>query len=162
MHRLLVILLLAAGCVSFPQTPDEFRKAIPNTMFGKVETTDVNRPLRDVGKAFQARAQQCLAVTIEATDGARHIYRTLTPTVLVKADKVELYVQHAYRGGGVITPGKTPDAGPYYLVADVTPVDKGHAHLVMYGARTGDGPLLMKAIAGWASGEISGCPDLTK
>lgn len=164
-HRKLLIAIvgvLLTACFHWPQTPDEFRQQIPSATFGKVESTDVKRPLREVGKTFQAKAHDCLAVTIKTTEGARTVYRTLKPTVLVKADKVELYLQQTYEGGGVITPGHVPDGGAYFIVTDATPLDRGHTHLVMYGPSIGDGASLMKVLAGWASGDLTGCPDLTK
>jgi starvation-inducible outer membrane lipoprotein len=160
MKRLLVAFLLA-GCVSFPQTPDEFRQQIPNATFGEVQKTDLKRPLREVAKTFQARAPQCLDVTVRTTEGPRTYIRTLKQTVVVKPSKVELYVQQDYRGGGIIVPGKVPEGGAYYLVADVTPVDKAHSQLTVYGASVG-ASALFAAVTGWATGETTGCPDLTQ
>src|SRR5262249_62280079 len=52
---LAVSTLLLAGCASQPQTPEEFRKAVPSAFMGKTETFEVDRSFRDVAETFQRR-----------------------------------------------------------------------------------------------------------
>lgn len=153
--------VLLAGCFHSPQTPDEFRKAASDSSFGRVETQEVDRPLRELGRILQAKADKCLSVAIEARSATTSSLRTFKPTVVVKRDRVELYVQEKIESRAIML-GGVPEDGGYIVVADGRALDKDRSRLTLYGLSMGDGKPVMKAIAGWASGEVSGCPDLTK
>lgn len=49
----LVGLLTLVGCISHPQTAEEFRKAVPGAFSVKVETFEVDRPFSQVASIFQ-------------------------------------------------------------------------------------------------------------
>ncbi|MGQ0667521.1 MAG: hypothetical protein ACT4O4_10840, partial [Nitrospiraceae bacterium] len=89
--------LALSGCVSHPQTADEFRKAVPGALTAKVETFEVDRPLSQVANTFQKMGPTCLAKTIQLTSQTKTSYQvivtTYKPTVLVTAKKAELHVQ---------------------------------------------------------------------
>ncbi len=54
-----------------------------------------------------------------------------------------------------------PEGGYYKLVVDAYPLPDNSTRLQIFGPAMGfDG--VIRAIKGWASGETSGCPDMTK
>src|SRR5690349_19089381 len=110
---------LLAACAQNPQTAEEFRQAIPKATFGKLHTFEAKRPFREVAKTFQARAPECLNVSVRTVErsatSSSNVLTTYRPTVLVNAEKAELHVQRTMKGN-VIVPGKVPEGGLYYLV----------------------------------------------
>ena len=156
--------LLAAGCMQMPQTADEFRREIPGAIMGSVKTLDANRPLREVARTFQAKAPECLNVSVRMTErsstSSMNILTTYKPTVLVAENKVELHVQR-HMQGNVIVPGKEPEGGHYMLVVDAVPLDRNRTRVTIYGPSRG-ADALVRAVTGWATGENVGCPDMTK
>ncbi|HEY9051409.1 MAG TPA: hypothetical protein VIQ03_07685, partial [Gammaproteobacteria bacterium] len=56
--------VLISGCsLHHPQTAEEFRLGVPTAFLGGVETFEVERSYKDIGKTFQKKAPQCLGVT---------------------------------------------------------------------------------------------------
>lgn len=167
MNRLyfVVAALALAGCVDFPQNAQQFREQVPGATFGQKQTFEAKRPLREVAKTFQAKAPECLNVSVrtisQTSTSYQNILTTYKPTVLVSAQKAELHVQRHYQGGGVIIPGKEPEGGLYMLVADATPIDRSRTRIDIY-APTHGADTMIRAVTGWATGENVGCPDLTK
>ena len=51
--------LALSGCVSHPQTAEEFRKAVPGALSAKVETIEVDRPFSQVARTFQKMGPNC-------------------------------------------------------------------------------------------------------
>ncbi|HYX63889.1 MAG TPA: hypothetical protein VE935_06690 [Burkholderiales bacterium] len=160
-----VAALALAGCVDFPQNAQQFREQVPGATFGQKQTFEAKRPLREVAKTFQAKAPECLNVSVrtisQTSTSYQNILTTYKPTVLVSAQKAELHVQRHYQGGGVIIPGKEPEGGLYMLVADATPIDRSRTRIDIY-APTHGADTMIRAVTGWATGENVGCPDLTK
>jgi len=76
------------GCISHPQTAEEFRKAVPGAFSAKVETFEVDRPFSQVANTFQKMGPNCLTKTIKMTSQTNTSYQvivtTYKPTVLVK------------------------------------------------------------------------------
>jgi hypothetical protein len=154
-----------AGCaINYPQTAEEYRKAVPGAMFGTTETIEVNRPFRQVASTFQRKAPECLNIAMRMTERSStsyHVVETVyKPTVLVGKERAELHVQLDYKKG-VIVPGKVPPGGTYLLVADAYPLPGNRTRLQWFGPSRGHDTLI-RAVKGWASGENLGCPDLTK
>lgn len=52
-------LLALLGCISHPQTAEEFRKAVPGAFSATVETFDVERPFSQVASTFQKMRPNC-------------------------------------------------------------------------------------------------------
>ena len=160
-----VAALALAGCVDFPQNAQQFRDQVPGATFGQKQTFEAKRPLREVARTFQAKAPECLNVSVrtisQTSTSYQNILTTYKPTVLVSAQKAELHVQRHYQGGGVIIPGKEPEGGLYMLVADATPIDRSRTRIDIY-APTHGADTMIRAVTGWATGENVGCPDLTK
>jgi hypothetical protein len=157
------VVLLLAGCGSAPQNAEEFRQQIPGAFMGKVQTFEANRPMRDIGKTFAAKAPECLNVSVrtvvQSSTSYQNILATYKPTVLVSDKKVELHVQRHY--DGVVNVYKEPAGGHFMLVADVTPIDRNRSRIDIYGPSHG-ADVLVKAIMGWATGQNLGCPDMSK
>jgi hypothetical protein len=155
-----------AGCAqNYPQNADEFRQMLPGAFMGKVQSFEAKRPLREVAETLQARAPECLNVSVRTVSQTSTSYQnyltTYKATVVATAQKAELHLQRHYQGGGIIVPGKEPPGGLYMLVADATPLDKGRTRIDIYSPSMGV-DVLIRAITGWATGENLGCPDMTK
>ena len=160
-HIVVPLAVLVAGCaVNYPQSADEFRQQIPTATFGKVQTFEAKRSFREVSRTFQAKAPECLNVAVRTVERGGSTTRTLKPTVLVNEKKTELHIQQTL-SGNVIVPGKVPEGGLYYIVADATPIDRGRTRIDIYGPSMG-ADTLVRAITNWATGENVGCPDMTK
>jgi hypothetical protein len=156
--------LLAACAQNYPQNAQEFRQALPGAFMGKVQTFEAKRPLREVAKTFQARAPECLNVSVRTVSQSSTSYQNILAvykaTVVNNAQKAELHLQRDYKSG-VLVPGKVPPGGLYMLVADATAVDAKRTRIDIYGPSMG-ADVVIRAINGWASGENLGCPDMTK
>ena len=152
------------GCISHPQTAEEFRQAVPQAFTAKVETFEVDRPFGQVANTFQKMGPNCLAKTIKTTSQTNMSYQvivtTYKPTVLMSAKKAELHVQF-HHDRGVINVSKEPEGGYYLLVADASPVTQTKTRIDLYRPSIGHG-VLIQAVKNWATGENVGCPDLTK
>ena len=95
LHRVLIAIvgvIWISGCVSHPQTPDEFRKAVPSAFSAKVETFEVDRPFNQVANTFQKMGPNCLSKTIKTTSQTRTSYQVIVTT---------------YRPTGLVTPKKS-------------------------------------------------------
>jgi hypothetical protein len=157
-------LLLAACAVQHPQNAQEFRQYVPTSSFAKVQTFEANRPFREVAKTFQAKAPECLDVAVRTVETSStsniNVLTTYKPTVVVTERKAELHVQRSFKGN-VIVPGKVPEGGDYFVVADATPLDRNRTRIDIYAPTMGSSTII-RAITGWATGENVGCPDMTK
>jgi hypothetical protein len=156
---------LLAGCAqNYPQNAQEFREAVPGAFMAKVQTFEAKRPLRDVAKTFQARAPECLNISVRTVSQSSSSYQNILAvykaTVVSNPQKAELHLQRDFKSG-VLVPGKVPPGGLYMLVADATPVDKSRTRIDIYGPSAG-ADTLIRAVTGWATGENLGCPDMTK
>lgn len=159
----LALLGALTGCVQFPQTPQETREYIRGSSMGKTQRLEVRRAYAQVVRAIRTKAQECLNASVRATEhggGSASVVRsTYRPTVVGDDQHLELYLQMQERGN-VIIPGKEPEGGFYVVIADATPVSAGVTRVEIYAAsRRFD--VVTKAIAGWADGTITGCPDMT-
>jgi hypothetical protein len=156
--------LVLSGCVSHPQTADEFRKAVPSAFSAKVETFEVDRPFSQVSSTFQKMGPNCLAKTVKTTSQTNMSYQvivtTYKPTVVVTGKKAELHVQ-MHHDQGVVNVSKEPKGGYYLLVADAQPVSQTKTRIDLFRPSLGHG-VLIQAVKNWATGENIACPDLTK
>src|SRR5690349_13977037 len=163
-HLLAPGMAFVAACAPHPQNAEEFRQYVPTASFGKVQSFEANRSFRDVARTFQAKAPECLNVSVRTIEtsstSSSNILTTYKPTVLVSEKRAELHVQRSLKGN-VIVPGKPPAGGDYYLVADATPLDRSRTRIDIYAPSIGANTLI-RAVTGWATGENVGCPDLTK
>lgn len=158
-------LLFFAGCaVSHPQTAEEFRQAVPKSSFAKMEQFVVNRRLKDVAKTFRKMAPKCFNKRIKTVStGYMHhqvIVTAYKPTVKVSKSHVELHLQQKHEQG-VKAVSKMPNGGYYLLVTDAVAQGPRKTRVTIYYPSMGH-KVTVKAIKGWAKGEILGCPDLSK
>ncbi len=161
------LVAVLTGCGTMPQTADEFRKAVPGAVTGKVETFDVNRPFGAVAKTFEKKGPECLNKTVSVTSTTPGKYGpvvstytvTYKPTVRVTKKKAELHVQQ--HTDNTLKVHKEPEGGYYLLVADAYPVSKNKTRVDLYCPAIGH-KVLIKAVKGWGTGENVGCPDLTQ
>ena len=164
-RTLAAVTVLLCGCVTqHPQNAEDFRKAVPGAFMAKVDTFEVNRPLREIGAAFRARAPECLNMRVTTTSQTPGSYQVIVsvykPTVVVTDQRAELHIQRHHEKG-VLAVTKEPDGGYYLLVADAYPVDAKRSRIEIFGPSKGY-EVLTQAIMGWATGKNLGCPDLTK
>lgn len=156
--------LLATCAVQHPQNAEEFRQYVPGATFGKVQTFEANRAFRDVAKTFQAKAPECLNIAVRTVETSStsniNVLTTYKPTVVVNEKRAELHVQRSLKGN-VIVPGKPPEGGDYFVVADATRLGRNRTRIDIYSPSMG-ATTLVRAITGWATGENVGCPDMTK
>ncbi len=156
--------LLFTGCISHPQSAQEFRVAIPNAFMAEVETIEVNRPFSEVAKTFKKKAPKCLDVRVKTVSQSSTSYQVLIaqyhPTVIVGPKKAEIHLQRHYESG-VMNVSEEPKNGYYLLVVDAIPVSKNKTKVVFYRPSMGFDSLIT-SIKGWASGKNLGCPDLTQ
>lgn len=162
---ILVFATTWSGCAGkMPQTAEEFRQVVPGAMFGKIDTFEVNRPFKEVAATFQQMAPKCLNMRIESRSygnkSAQYVVSRYTATVVVATGKAELHLQERHEKG-VIAVYKEPENGHYMMVVDAIPIDAKRTKIVTYHFSVGK-EALRTAVAGWAKGTDSGCPDLTK
>ncbi len=161
---ILILMFFPFGCVSMPQTAEEFRQAVPGAFMAQVETFEVNRPFMEVAKTFQSMGPKCLDVRIKTISDTYQSHQVIvakyTPTVIVSGKKAELYVQERHEAG-VLAVRQEPEEGHFLMVVDAIPLDKSRTKITMYRPSKGH-DVMVKAIRGWATGEKVGCPDLTK
>jgi hypothetical protein len=155
-----------AGCGTMPQTADEFRKAVPGALTGKVETFDVERPFSAVAETFEEKGPECLNKTVSTTSTTPGKYGpvvstytvTYKPTVRVTENKAELHVQQ--HTDNSLKVHEEPEGGYFLLVADAYPVSENKTRVDLYCPAMGH-QALIKAVKGWGTGENIGCPDFT-
>lgn len=155
------------GCGTMPLTADEFRKAVPGALTGKVETFEVDRPFHAVAETFRKKAPECLNKKVTTTSTTPGAYGpvsstytvTYKPTVLVNKKKAELHVQHHV--DNTVKVYKEPEGGYFLLVADAYPIDVKRTRVDLYRPSMGH-KALIKAVQGWSTGKNVGCPDLTQ
>ncbi len=173
--NLLIIIVLGfslSGCFgAAPQSAEEYRKAIGAGGFlTKFETFEVNRSYKKVSKIFKKQAKKCLNMSVKTTTSSRTGYGGVMRQVMitdyntkVKVGKkrTELAVQQHHTSAGMIKLSKEPEGGYFFLVADATRIGKNKTKIDIYSPSIGVKTML-KAIKGWATGKVKGCPDLTK
>lgn len=147
-----------------PQTAEEFRQAAPGAFLGELESFEVDRPFQEVAETFREKAPVCLHKTIRTTSQTHMSYQvivtTYNPTVLVDADRAELHLQQHHESG-VLNVTEEPEGGYYLLVADAVSTGKNSTRIDLYRPSVGF-DVLIRGIKGWATGDVLGCPDLTK
>ncbi len=160
----ITLLLLSACSLKQPQTADEFRKAAPGAFMAKLESYEVNRPFKDVAKAFKSQAPKCLSARIRTESRTNTSYQVIVtkynPTVKISSKKAELHVQQLHEQG-VMNVSKVPPKGYFLMVVDAIPVARNKTRIDYYGPSMGVDNIT-KAIKGWATGKNMGCPDLTR
>jgi len=161
----ITLLIFLSGCAlgPHPQNTAEFRKALPDSMFGKKETFFVKRNIKQVANSFKKMAPKCLRKRVTSTSSGYMHYQVVVtdynPSVVLRKNHVELALQQDHIQG-VMNVTKKPRGGYYMLVTDAFRAGKNKTKIDMYYASVGSDSIV-KAIKGWANGK-KGCPDMTK
>jgi len=164
---LLALVAVLSGCaisLEQPQNATEFRTGVPGAFMAKVEKYEVSQPFEQVAARFKKMAPKCLDLTIKTTSQTTTSYQVIVtdynPTVIIGNNRAELHVQQDHLQG-VMHVSEVPPGGYYLMVFDAIKVDANTTRIEYYGPSMGF-ESMVKAIKGWASGKIVGCPDLTK
>jgi len=171
MNKSIILILSVAilglgGCsMHHPQNAQEFRTAAVASSMASIESIEVQRPYKKVVKTFKKYTDKCLAKAYEITscvNGACSTsVQTYTPTLISTRAGTELHLQLDMSNAvNVSTVSEIPEKGMYVLVLDAVPVDKKTTRIELYSGKWGY-TTIKKAVKGWATGEVKGCPDLT-
>lgn len=154
----LVPIMLLAGCVTPPQTPDELRTGVRGgAMLTQMKTADIDRPLSAVFSSVKANADKCLNVTIVGSTPGTYgpvvestTYRSRSR--MISSGKGETLLQQDKRATGQMPPG-----GYYVLVADAKALSGQRSRVTIYGASVGYDEVF-EAIMTWGKGQAHECP----
>lgn len=156
-----LLLTLVSGCVgNYVQTPEEFREIATNTLWNQITKENINRSVSQIGRSFVDKSNECLNVTIVATDNYnRNLYEIyLLSEVSVEPRSVEMVIREKYPKKSSLLM-KPPENGFVFFVIDVTPISTTSSRLVMYHPKARH-QSLSRAILEWARGNTRGCPVL--
>lgn len=151
-------IVLLAGCVTPPQTPDEFRAGVRGgAMLTQMKTEDISRPLPDVFRDIKTNARKCLNVTIVGSTPGKYgpviestTYRS-SSRMIGKSHGETLLQQDAR------ATGKMPSGGYFVLVADSEALSARKSRVTIYGASMGYDEVF-EAIVAWGKGRQHACP----
>jgi hypothetical protein len=151
-------MLLLAGCVTPPQTPDELRAGVrAGAMMTQMKTVEIDRSVSAVFKSLRANADKCLNVTIVGSTPGTYgpvvestTYRSTSR--MVNKGTGETVLQQDARATGRMPPG-----GYYVLVADTEALSGQKSRVTIYGASVGYDDVF-EAIMTWAKGRPHECP----
>lgn len=152
------LLMLLAGCVTPPQTPDELRNGVRGgAAMTQMKTAEVDRPLPAAFKNLKTRADKCLNVTIVGSTPGTHgpVVESTTfrsSSRMIGTDRGETLLQMDNRATG-----RMPQGGYYVLVADTEALSGRKTRVTVYGASMGyDG--VFESIVAWSAGKSHDCP----
>jgi hypothetical protein len=129
--------LLLSGCVTTPQTRDEFKSwtKAHNTV-AIYENHTINRPLENVAASLQKKWQQCynLDVTTTRKSGGMTTSRytdTFHPKFRrINGSQIEMTLQMTTEG--MIMLNKTPEGGEYNVALDLERIGPGRTKLTWH------------------------------
>ncbi|MGH7380870.1 MAG: hypothetical protein ACREKR_01380 [Candidatus Methylomirabilales bacterium] len=155
---ILIFVVLIAGCVTPPQTPEEVRVGVKKgAAMTKTEQTTVNRPFAATFRDIKTHADKCLNVTVTGSTPGRYgpmveslRYRSSSKTTNERTG--ETVVQMDSRATG-----KMPEGGYYLMLADIEGVSANKTMVTIYGHSVGYGSVF-EAILAWAQGKKQACP----
>ena len=152
--------VLLAGCVTMPQTRDEFRGAVAKgALFMGTGTHHAVQDFDRVSAVLKQQADECLNFNSTYSRQQGFAASTLTEEYYarfdhVNQDKAELVIQYIPRFQRV-GPGM-PEGGFYWMVIDIERQANGRAKLMYYGPS--DDTKAYNAIRRWSDGEEVACP----
>lgn len=142
------------GCAGVAMTPLEFRDSVKQE--GEyIDSLIVNRPFGEVTRTMKKMSDECLNFSLASSTNGQigKPWAWVKGSLEVSAKHAELRLQ--YKTTNYI--GTRPEDGVYLLVSDVTPVGAARTQVdIYYWENVKDAA---KAIKGWASGDMLGCPD---
>jgi hypothetical protein len=142
--------LNVAGCV-VPLTPAEFREAVKKEG-SYTDSFTVNRPYAEVTRTMKRMSDECLNFSMSTGDSKKP-WGYANTTFNASPKQAELRFQRKIPD----QIGTIPEKGMYYLVADMTAVGAAKTQIDVY--YWDDVEVAAKAIKGWATGDMLGCPD---
>ena len=157
---LALVAALVAGCVTMPQTREEFRGAVAKgALFMGTGTHMAKRDFESVSAVLKQQADECLNFNSTFSRQQGFAVSSITEEYFarfdsVNQDKAELVIQYIPRFQRV-GPGM-PEGGFYWMVIDIERQTNGSTKLVYYGPS--DDTKAYKAIRGWSDGEQVACP----
>lgn len=166
----LLTTLISTGCsMKMPMNPAEFKKMVPESMFGKKDKYTVNRSLKKIARTFKKKTNKCFRKTVESTGCTNNGYgstchtriTSYNPKIKRSKNKLELTIQTIIESNSLNLGGTPPPGGMYTLVADITPVSKNKSQVEVYYGWAGS-DMFVKTIKRWTNGKTRGCPDLTQ
>jgi hypothetical protein len=141
------------GCV-VPLTPAEFREAVKKEG-SYTDSFTANRPYGEVTRTMKRMSDECLnfSLAIKENGIVKKPWAYANTTFIASPKQAELHFQRKVPG----QIGTIPEKGMYYLVADMTPLGAAKTQVDVY--YWDDVEVAAKAIRGWATGDMLGCPD---
>lgn len=168
--RFIPVFILAASvsaCGTSPKTADDFRAMAPSSSFVDHEQFVVDRPFHEVARTLRQRSDACLQVTVTTSSSGGYGSNPATfkqgylATTTADGDRASLVVQEHIEGTNLIKVHEEPAGGYFLLVADAAPAGAHRTKIDLYRPTMGN-DVLVRAVRGWMTGEIQGCPDLTR
>jgi len=160
MNRLLILIAaaLVTGCVTPPQTVQDFREGVRNgAAVTQMQQGEVKRPFVETFKAVWENATKCLNVTV--TDTTPGSYGSVTESVRYRSNTkltgkktAEMVLQQDAQATG-----KMPEGGYYVMLADIEGVSPNKTNVTIYGSSVGYDNVYQSILA-WARGETNKCP----
>jgi hypothetical protein len=162
MRRVLLVLavITMAGCVTMPQTQDEFRTAVSGgAMFMTTKTYIARQNYDHVSTVLNARAEDCLNYRTTFTRQQGFAASTMTDDYHARFNELgpsraELIIQNTPRSRRVGP--DMPEGGFYWMVIDIEGQADGTTMLRYYG--TSGETKAYNAIKAWSDGEAAACP----
>ena len=142
------------GCAAVPVTSTEFRDSVRQE--GRyIDSFVANRPFGDVARTVRRMSDECLnfSLTIKENGIVKKPWAYANTTFSTSPQRAELNFQRKIPG----QIGTYHEKGMYYLVADMVPAGPGKTKVDVY--YWDDVAVAAKAIRGWATGDMLGCPD---
>lgn len=143
-----------AGCMSVPLTSTEFRDSVRQE--GRyMESYTASRSFNEVTRTVKRMSDECLnfSMTIKENGIVKKPWGYANTTFVASSQRAELHFQRKIPK----QIGTYHEKGMYYLVADMTPAGANKTKVDVY--YWDDAAVAAKAIRGWATGDMLGCPD---
>ena len=163
--------LFTTGCsFKMPMNPTEFKKMIPDSIFGKTDSYTANSSLKKIKRTFKQKTNKCFRKSVKRTSCVTHQYggrscsttiNHYNPQLKSSKNKLQLTLQVKVEGNAIILGGTPPKGGMYTLVADLSSVKRNKTKVDLYYGWSGS-DMFVKTIKRWTSGKTRGCPDLTQ
>jgi hypothetical protein len=148
------VLAYLTGCAAVPLTSEEFRASVRQEG-SHIDSYTANRPFGEVSRTVKKMSDECLNFSMMTVKNgnAQKPWGYANTTFIGSAKQAELRFQRKVPG----QIGTYPENGMYFLVADMIPAGAGKTKVDVY--YWDNAAPAAKAIRGWASGDMLGCPD---
>jgi hypothetical protein len=156
--------LILTGCVTMPQTREEFRAAVAKGAFSaKAESFVVKKNFTRVVSHLKTKTEACLNKEVHRSmmhgmyqERSRSTYRASVHTPTRNRAEFTMQVTHQPKGIGA----DAPPGGFYLMVADIEAVSPDTLQVNLYRPTLGHGGAV-DAVRHWLRGDDEGCPKLS-